>query len=159
VFRVEPYQPADLPAVKAFVAAIQEHERALVPELKPGAAIGAAYAALLLRRVAERDGAILMARAGDETVGFVCAWVERDDDPLLGDEARVHAYVSDLFVIAARRRQGIARILLAAIERELRQRGCRRIRIVSKASNIDALACYDAAGYRPYETILSKALD
>ena len=159
MIRIEPYQPADLPAVRAFVEAIQEHERARVPELKPGREICTSYAAMLLDQVAGRNGAILMARTGAQTIGFVCAWLAQDADPLLSDAARAHAYVSDLFVLESHRRQGVARLLLTRIEQEMRRRGCQRIRIVSKASNLIALACYEAAGYRPYEVILSKPLD
>jgi ribosomal protein S18 acetylase RimI-like enzyme len=40
----------------------------------------------------------------------------------------------------------------------MRERGCRRIRVCSKAANVEALKCYEAAGYQPYEVIFSKAL-
>lgn len=159
MIRIETYQPADLPAVTAFVAAIQEHERAQVAELKPGHEIGADYARLLLTRVAERNGTILMARVEGETIGFACGWMAVDDDPLLREDARPHATVSDLFVAAPWCGRGVARMLLAAIEREMRQRGCRQIRVTAKATNREALACYDAAGYGAYEVILWKPLD
>jgi ribosomal protein S18 acetylase RimI-like enzyme len=74
-----------------------------------------------------------MARAETETVGFGCAWVEEDDDPLLRDDARTYGYVSDIFVEGAWRRQGIALQLLDALEMAMRSRGCHRIRICSKA--------------------------
>ena len=41
----------------------------------------------------------------------------------------------------------------------MRERGCRRIRVCSKATNVDALKCYEGAGYRPYEVIFSKTID
>jgi hypothetical protein len=33
------------------------------------------------------------------------------------------------------------------------------MRICSKASNRDAVSCYEAAGYRPYEIIFEKIAD
>lgn len=159
MIRVEEYQPADLATVTAFVEAIQEHERAMAPELKPGHEIGDSYTADLLRSVAAQRGAILLARASGETIGFACAWVEVEDDPLLREEARPHAYVSDLFVVDTWRRQGVARLLMDALEVRLRRGGCRRIRVCSKAGNVMALDCYAAMGYRPYEVIFSKSLE
>ena len=54
------------------------------------------------------------------------------------------------------RRHGIASALLRAIEAAMRERGCRRLRICSKAGNEEALGCYAAYGFRPYEVILTK---
>ncbi len=155
---LEPYREAHRPALEDFVAGIQEHERALVPTLKTGAEIARGYADHVLRRVAERDGVILMARAEGATVGAICAWVAEDDDPLLRDDARRHAYISDLFVVEAWRRRGVARRLLDAVEREMTRRGCREIRIHAKGANRDAVAAYHAAGFAPYVVEFTKAL-
>jgi ribosomal protein S18 acetylase RimI-like enzyme len=129
MLRIEPYQPADLPLVATFVAAIQEHERASVSGLKPGAEIAAAYAEMIERSVREKDGVMLMARSGAETVGFAAAWVETDPGPCLEEAERRHAYVSDIYVIEAARRQRVGQRLLAALEAAMRERGCRRLRI------------------------------
>ena len=158
MLRIEPYQSADLPLVATFVAAIQEHERASVPGLKPGAEIAAAYAEMIERSVRQKDGVMLMARRGSETVGFAAAWIETDPDPCLEGAERRYVYVSDIYVVEAQRRQRVAHRLLAALEAEMRERGCRRIRLCAKAANAGAIACYEAAGYRPYEVILSKPM-
>ena len=158
MLRIEPYRPADLPLVAAFVAAIQEHERASVPGLKPGAEIAAAYTEMIERSIRDKTGVVLMARRGTETLGFAAAWIETDPDPCLEAAERRHAYVSDIYVVEAARRQRVGHRLLAALEAEMRGRGCRRIRICAKAANAGALACYEAAGYRPYEVILSKPM-
>ena len=156
---IDPYHPSDLAIVIRYVEAIQEFERVRVPELKSGREIGPDYASTLIRTVAERNGCILMARAEAATVGFGCAWIQNDDDMLLRDDARTHAYVSDIFVEDAWRRRGIALQILGALETEMRSRGCRRIRICSKTTNHVALECYNKAGYRPYETTFTKDLD
>jgi ribosomal protein S18 acetylase RimI-like enzyme len=158
MLRIEPYQPADRSRVASFVAAIEELERASVPELKPGAEIAASYAEMLERSVREKDGVMLMARRGRETVGFAAAWIEVDPDPCLEEAERRHAYVSDIYVVETARRQRIGHRLLAELEAVLRERGCRRIRICAKAANTGAIACYEAADYRPYEVILSKPI-
>jgi hypothetical protein len=98
MIRIEAFQPSDFAAVVAFVEAIQEHERKQVSELKPGPEIGKQYAEMLIRAVAERNGCMIMARADTGAVGFACAWIEQDDDPLIRDDARIHAYVSSLSI-------------------------------------------------------------
>jgi ribosomal protein S18 acetylase RimI-like enzyme len=155
---IDTFRPPDLPIVTRFVETIQEHERVNVPDLKPATEIGSHYAQTLIRTVAERNGGIRLARTTLSTVGFVCAWPEVDDDPLLRDDVRTYAYVSDIFIENAWRRQGVALRLLDAIESEMLSRGCRRIRICSKAANHGALECYRKAGYRPYEITLTKQL-
>jgi GNAT superfamily N-acetyltransferase len=106
----------------------------------------------------QHDGSMVMARHGSEPVGFACAWVDEDDDMLLGERFRRHARVSDMFVAEPWRRRGIARLLLRTIENEMRRRGCRQMRIMAKAGNRAAMACYEAAGLRSYEVTLWKAI-
>ncbi len=156
MIEIVPFTPADLPVIIDFVAAIQDHERALAPVLKPGAEIGADYAASLLEHVRARHGFMLLARADAEAVGFICGWPDHEDDALLTEAARPHGYISDLFVTASWRRRGVARALLEAAERALRGRGCRRLMICSKAGNLAALRTYEAMGFRAYEVILTK---
>jgi ribosomal protein S18 acetylase RimI-like enzyme len=159
MIRIEPYRLADLPLVVTFVAAIQEHESATVPELKPSPEIAAAYTEMIMRNVREKDGVMLMARRATETVGFAAGWAEVDQDPCLEEEARRHAYVSDIYVVEAIRRQRVGHQLLAALEVAMLERGCRRIPICAKATNLGAIACYQSAGYRPYEVVLWKPID
>jgi ribosomal protein S18 acetylase RimI-like enzyme len=157
---IDSFQASDFEVIRGFIESIQEYERAQVPELKSGAEIGTDYTKMLIDAIADRhrQGLILIAKKDNNAVGFVCAWTDEDDDPLLRDDARRHAYVSDIFVDDACRRQGVAQLLLQAIETEMRQRGCERIRICTKATNLSALKCHEANGYRPYEIILSKPL-
>jgi ribosomal protein S18 acetylase RimI-like enzyme len=156
---IVPFRPADQPLIAGFVAAIQEHERASVPELRPGSEIAASYADMLVETAAGKHGVILLAKAGGEAVGFVCAWVDADDDPLVAEDARMHAYLSDIYVVPEWRRRGVARLMLEAVETRMRGRGCRRLRINAKAGNAAACACYEALGYRPYEVTFVKTLD
>ena len=158
-FAIEPFAPCDRPLIACFVGAIQEHERASVPELRPGSEIAASYANMIVENAAEKEGVILLAKAGGEAIGFVCAWVDIDDDPLVSEEARRHAYVSDIYVVPEWRRRDVARHLLQAMEARMRERGCRRLRINAKAGNAAALACYEAMGYRAYEVTFAKTLD
>ncbi len=153
------FSPEDRASVAVFVHALQEHERKQVPELRPGNEIAADYLDTLIRTSAERDGVILLAKAGRETVGFTCAWVDSDDDMLLAETARRHGYVSDIFIAAPWRRRRVAQLLLTDIERRMRSRGCHRMRIDCKATNVMALSFYESIGYRPYEISFTKRID
>ncbi len=155
---LEPYRPQDLPTIEAFVAAIQDHERELVPELRPAAEIAASYAAQIVAQATNRGGVLLLAKDGDEAIGFACAWIDSDDDPLLAVEHRAHAYVSDLFVRPEWRGRGIGQRLLGEIERLMAARGCKRLCITAKAANLTALRFYNAAGLMPYEVDFWKEI-
>jgi ribosomal protein S18 acetylase RimI-like enzyme len=157
--QIEPYRPEHRRDIVSFVAAIQETERALVPQLKPAADIAAQYAEWLLRMTSQHDGTTVMAYDGNEPIGFACAWVDEDDDMLLDEQFRRHARVSDVFVAEPWRRRGIGRLLLRAIEDEMSRRGCRQMRIMAKADNLAALRCYEAAGFCSYEVTLWKAIE
>ncbi|MGH6814952.1 MAG: GNAT family N-acetyltransferase [Hyphomicrobiaceae bacterium] len=158
MIQIDSYRPSDRAVLIEFVEAIQEHERIDVSDLKPGPEIGQLYAEILLRRVAEHNGCILLARTETRTVGFACAWIEEDDDPLLRDEMRAHAYISDIYITEDWRRKGVATKLLNALEEDMRRRGCARIRVCAKAANRIAVDCYRRSGYRTYEIIFSKSL-
>jgi ribosomal protein S18 acetylase RimI-like enzyme len=156
--RMEPYGPQDRPVIEAFVAAIQEHERLLVPALRAGAEIAAGYAAHIVAQVERKDGVLILAKAGADSVGFACAWMDEDDDPLLAADHRPHALVSDLYVRPEWRRRGIGRALLDEIEQIMRRRGARKLCITAKAANIAAVRSYEAAQFRPYEIDFWKEL-
>ncbi len=158
MIRIEPGRDADRAILVAFAEAIQDHERDTNPKLYPGAVIARAYTAWMTSEVKANGGIILIARDDGHEVGFVCAWPAVDDDQLVRPEARAHAYVSDLYVAPDYRRQGLATSLLEAVESEMAERGCTRIRICAKASNRAALGCYSAFGFLPYEVILEKPI-
>jgi ribosomal protein S18 acetylase RimI-like enzyme len=158
MFEIVRYGSADFAAVIQFVEAIQEHERAAVPALKPGQEIGPIYAETLVRKVADQDGCILMAKAGGQTIGFVCAWKEVDDDALLREEMRAHAFISDIFVVEDWRGRGVAAGLLSAIEAAMLERGSTQVRVCAKSTNALATGSYNRAGYRAYEIIFWKSL-
>lgn len=158
MFTIRPYQQTDFPLLAHFVSNLQDHERKREPDLRPGADIANDYARLLVERVSENGGEILFAWAFDEPLGFVCVWKDRDDDPLLHETARNHAYISDLFLIEKWRGKGVAHALLGAAEEALRTKGCIRVRVCAKASNSQATRFYSHNGYRPYEIVYSKSL-
>ena len=77
---------------------------------------------------------------------------------LLKDEFRRHAYISDVYVSENWRGKGVAQALMQAVEAMMRERGCNRIRVCSKATNKEAVAFYSSDDFKPYEIIYSKEL-
>jgi ribosomal protein S18 acetylase RimI-like enzyme len=155
---VRPFQKDDRQAIVGFVAAIQEHERTHDSDLKVGTEIGSGYADLLLQTAASQNGSVMVACVDGQPIGFICAWVEVDEDPLLQDQYRQHAYVSDIYVDPKWRRRGVATMLVDVVEKDMVTRGCPHIRVCSKATNSSAIEFYRAAGFQSREIVFSKDL-
>jgi len=73
-------------------------------------------------------------------------------------EARLHLYISELFVAEAWRGKGVAGALLAAAEAHARSLGIARVTIGSLAANTSARRAYAKAGFAEYEILLRKRL-
>lgn len=93
---------------------------------------------------AKEDRLILLARyAGGEAAGYLRADIERDEG--LFDE--VYGRISDLFVRATRRDEGIGRALLKVAESWLRSRGVTDVRLDVHAANKPAVRFWTLSGY------------
>lgn len=91
--------------------------------------------ALGLARLNQGNGVYLVAWCGDEPVGHL--HLALTDPPAL----------QDVQVAAGHRRRGVAKMLIAAAEREARARGFTRIRVDVAIDNIPALALYRTSGF------------
>ncbi len=156
---IRPYQDFDFPAVVAFVAMIQDHERELgSANRRQGGAIAVPYAHHVCSRTAMDGGILLMACMSDAPVGFISAWPDRDDDPLIEPSAREHAVISDVFVLPNWRRMGVAQQLLLQTEQHFRQRGIARLRIGAASLNSPASSFYSGSGFKPSEIVYEKTI-
>jgi len=90
-----------------------------------------------LRTLHDRDpGALLLATDGPQVVGtLIAAW-----DGWRGSFYR-------LAVHPDRRRQGVARALVAAGQKRLGQLGCRRVSLFAVGAHVGAVAFWRAAGF------------
>ena len=154
---VRPWRAEDRAAVLALNAELQDHERALRPSLRPGAAITDAYVAALEARLARlgEDGALFVAEANGAVLGLASCFVATDE---LEQEQRL-VRIEDLVVTRAARRRGIGRALLAEAGRFARRRGIRRLVLSVLESNHEAAAAYHALGFRPVMRTLERWLD
>lgn len=91
----------------------------------------------------------LIAYNGDQAVGFVCLrlipWLCYDV---------MYAELTELFVIEAFRRRGVASALVAHAERLARAAGAAEMRILTGRDNVAAQAFYQALGYEDEDEML-----
>jgi ribosomal protein S18 acetylase RimI-like enzyme len=157
-FLIRPYQPGDYADVLRGMHDLQEHERALHPSRREAAEVAEAYLIRLLRRVAERSGAVFVAEQSGTVIGFIACYVKDTESLIETAEFSRYGYVSDLDIAAEWRGRGLAQRLLAAAERHLAQHGVVRLRIGVLAANIGAQRAYEKYGFAPYESELEKPI-
>ena len=155
---IRPARADDRATLLGFLAAFQDYERGLHPNLQPGAEVAGIQLAEMEGKAAANHGALLIAALAGEAVGFVCCYADHDDDIGVPEEYRPHGYVSDVFVASEHRRRGVGAALLAAAEDHLAGLGFSRVRLWVTAANADARAVYEKRGYRAYEVIYEKQL-
>jgi ribosomal protein S18 acetylase RimI-like enzyme len=157
--KIRDYQPPhDAAALRACIVEMQDFERAREPDLPAGETMADAYLDFIAARAARMNGRLLVAELDGAIVGFVgilpAVPPEEPDEP-----QAPHAYVSDLVVRSAHRREGIGRKLLDAAEAYAREAGATVLRINVLANNTGAAELYDRAGFAQRLLQLSKRLD
>lgn len=158
MLEIEPFVPTDLPVIERFIGALYDAEQRLDPRLSPGTELAAGGLKRMLRDVADGKGLVLMARANGTAVGFGCVLIDDHRDSFYVEAVRRRAYISLLYVADEWRRKGIGRRPLEAMEVEAKRGGCARLVIRYKIVNVVAGRCYEAAGFRPDEQIVSKSI-
>ena len=148
---VEPATLADADAVADLWVALARDQRRHGSHLHPDA-----NRETVRESVAEHavDGGLTVAR-DDELVGFVRFDIERG--PLAQDQTR--GVVRDLYVVPARRDDGIGTRLLAAAETALADRGADVVAVEALAHNDDAVRFYERAGYRPHRIEFEREVE
>jgi GNAT superfamily N-acetyltransferase len=156
--RIRPFDPArDAEALRTCIIAQQDFHRSLEPSWPRGHDVVAAYLTYLETVCAIHDGCILMADHGNQAVGFACvAASTRGESP---DDPAPLAWIYDVFVKPAYRRQGVASMLMAEAERFARSHGARTVRLAVLARNEHAREFHVSCGFRDYSHVLTKALE
>jgi GNAT superfamily N-acetyltransferase len=95
----------------------------------------------------EQDGLCLVAYLGDEPVGFIFGWVEDQDNSRTEVYTGRELYVSDGFVEAKHRRQGIYHALNEKLEQHYVALGIRRITRFTLVRNTGMRMFLDNEGY------------
>jgi ribosomal protein S18 acetylase RimI-like enzyme len=152
------YEPHDADAVIHCIIVLQDTEHDLEADRLPGTGIASAYFEQIVQSCAQQSRRIFIAERDDTFVGFVCIWLEHDTETLISTMVD-YAYVSDLVVLPAFRRQGIGAALIRRAEEYARACGITTLKIGVLVRNTPAHAVYRRAGFRDYELTLIKDLD
>jgi ribosomal protein S18 acetylase RimI-like enzyme len=155
---IRPYRPDDYAGVLRGMHDLQDYERGLHPGRREGTEVAEPYLQRLLKRVAERSGAIFVAEASGAVIGFIACYVKDTDSLIETPEFSRYGYVSDLDIAEEWRGRGLAQRLLAAAEHHLAQHGVTRLRIGVLAANVVARRAYARYGFAPYEQEMEKAM-
>ena len=155
--QIDDFALSDIPALVAGITDLQEIERALSDTRRPGAEIADAYVQYLQKSVAQKLGAIFVARVDGEVIGFISCWVDHNANLAETSESNTYGYISDAYVSPEFRNQGIFQKLNMSAERHLfKFADVKMIRINVLASNTQALSAYEKAEYQLEEMVLMK---
>ena len=134
--RIRTARPADLPVLVRLLGDLFSIE----PDFAADADRQRLGLTLLL---ADRRAAVLVADRGGTVVGMVTGQLV-----VSTAEGGLSALVEDLVVDAPRRKKGVGRALLAAIEGWAESRGATRLQLLADRENAPALAFYEREGWR-----------
>lgn len=154
---LRPAEAKDRETLIGFLLGLNRHEATIQPDRRLDRVAAERCCEDMLARIAEQGGAVIIAEIGGEPAGFI-AWRVEIDDAYIRDDLVRHADIAELFVAAAFRRRGLARLLLAEAERMIRDAGLPRYFIGVLDGNDGAAAAYRQAGFRPYLSLLVKEL-
>jgi ribosomal protein S18 acetylase RimI-like enzyme len=136
----------------------QDYERALHATRRPGVEIAEAYLAHIRAKVAQNQGALLIAELKGVFAGYAACWIEHDGNIAETDDSNHFGYVADTYVAPEFRGRGVVSRLLEAAESHMRERGVSRMRIWTLANNTSAKRAYESYGFEPYEVVMEKML-
>ena len=105
------------------------------------------------------DTLLLLARDGDELIGYALAHVLPVGETWVPDTWRTGARIAEiesLAVTAERRGEGIGSALMDAVERELAARGLDDVILGVLPGNADAIRLYERRGFRPTWMYMSR---
>lgn len=150
---------ADRPLIIGFMAGLQDFERSMEPNRRPGAEMAARHLAVLEDWAAEHPGGSnLVAEVQGQVIGWALSAVEVGMGFMVPESTRLAGLISDLWVEPEQRGKGIATALIHAAEARFVAEGIKRIEIAAVADNARAIALYRKLGFAPYELMLGKTL-
>ena len=154
------YTPGDHSALCAFMSDLQDLERGWSSDRSPGPEMATDHIDYLLELAQRSKGQAFVAKLDDQLVGFLFVVIESLDegDVHLIERYRRYGVVTDLYVADEARHQGVARRLIDAAERHVRQAGLSRLLITTLAQNQIAQEAYARLGYESYTVTMCKTL-
>lgn len=120
---------------------------------------GEKYFAYLQRLVKNNDGIILLAVSDGEVDGFIAGYIEpKDEEDAITNRCPRRGIIADLAVTAPRRKSGIGKKLMNALESYFMEKDCEFAAVDLFAPNGSAGKFYGSLGYAPRNIELYKRL-
>jgi ribosomal protein S18 acetylase RimI-like enzyme len=122
-------------AISKLMLGLHNSERALFSKGSKWADIEKTYMQHVIDMQEEHDGTCLIAQDDATIIGFIFGYSYEDEDSRTEDYIGEELYISDGFVEAAYRRQGIYKMLNDILEKKYIAQGVRRIVRFTLSSN------------------------
>lgn len=159
-FIIRTFNPGDRASVAKLMAQLQDYEQQLHPNRTPGSLVADKHLAYLITIIHKQNGQIFVAESHQEIIGFIVCFVEEleaGDLHLLENERR-YGFISDLYVAAKMRGQGVGATLMTMAEQHFLDLNLEVVRLSLLHNNQAAVNFYHEVGYQPYEFIYEKRL-
>jgi ribosomal protein S18 acetylase RimI-like enzyme len=153
---------ADVDSLEPLWVGVHRVHAASMPELAPyvdDAETWSVRRSLYVSLFDKPDTVLLLARDGEELIGYALTHVLALDDTWIPDTWRTGRRIAELeslAVVEGRRGEGIGSTLLEAVERELAAQGLDDLIVGVLPGNVDAIRVYERRGFRPTWMYLSR---
>jgi GNAT superfamily N-acetyltransferase len=97
------------------------------------------------------NGVLFIAWSGDRPIGDAYLWMEPAEEPDIRRALPGVPLLTHVEVLADLRSHGVGTELIAAAERELADRGHRRVALAVEETNVRAARLYERCGYRDWD--------
>ena len=146
---IEKLDPANIDEVEPLWKALLDHIAALPEALVPVRPSDQSWKLEreVMLEALKGDAFALVARRGDEAVGYLFVRVEGPDPVWYTGDA--HAELAHLSVAEGERDNGVGSALMDAMDAELERRGVEDVEIGVDTGNDMAVRLYEGRGYRP----------
>ncbi len=144
----------DLPGVVSLWAMLAGHHEGISDDFKLAWDSKRKWAEYLDRKFSEISTKLIVAEEGDKLVGFMLCLLS-PNAPIFKE--RKIGVISDVFVLEALRRKGLANKMLEVAVKWFRKNKVRSVQLAVAHANLEARAVWRSIGFEPY--MLYKRLD
>jgi ribosomal protein S18 acetylase RimI-like enzyme len=152
----------DVDSLEPLWVGVHHAHAASMPELAPYVSDAETWSerrALYVSLFEKPDTLLLLARDGDELIGYALAHVLAVEETWIPDTWRTGARIAELeslAVTAERRGEGIGSALMDALERALAASGLDDVMLGVLPGNAGAIRLYERRGFRPTWMYMSR---
>jgi ribosomal protein S18 acetylase RimI-like enzyme len=153
------YRDTDRDAVIAGIRDLQDVEGTLADTRRPGVEVAELYFDHIQEKLAQKRGALFVARSAESVAGFIGCWIEEEHNVAETEASNIYGYICDAWVAGEFRGRGVFRKLNEKAESYLATfPEVTLMRINALADNVSAIKAYKNAGYRAEEVRFVKRI-